>query len=391
MLSPPLLIIFVIVASWFVFNKEDPSVALLRRIEKTYNEYKEYGFKKVVEESGRFELGLQALRLTRLSSLAGWGPGGFYRNLHNIRLRNGEKSYFPFDNANNHYLQMSSELGIIGGGVNLFLHIVPLWMIFRVRNRIKDQDERLVVVIIFTTVIIMILLLFLTHPPHPQAVSVQWILVVMLSFLFITALKSGYTFKPATIKFVSLLLVLAAFFTWGTYNNAFGKEGYRARQKADWWPYKYEKNCYDYERWPKGTVRWCSDEASIQFPIVIGWELFDKTEISIVASHPDIEERPLVVRYGGKHGPLHKMVISKRWQWKTIEIPLTDEYIFEVKGQNNTVLAKYLVLSFDVSRVWVPKQWKVSNDTRRLGIAVLFPDARKLYKDLDRHRRLKKQ
>ncbi|GAB4547418.1 MAG: hypothetical protein Fur0020_15650 [Thermodesulfovibrionia bacterium] len=347
-----------------------PSIGSLQRLRDNLHDLKVGGLEKIIEESGRYELGLQAWRLTRLSPLSGYGPGGFQRNLHNIRFRNGDMSYFRFDNANNHYLQMSSELGLIGGGANIALHLLPLYMVFCIRKRIHDREERVAIGFVFTTIIIM-MPLFITGP-HSMDASVQWIMVVLLSFLIVASIKYGYSFKPVNAIFVGLLSLLTILFACGTYNNAFGKEGYKERQRADWWLYKYEKNCYQEERWQKGVVRWCGKNAFLQIPIKMGHPLPNRIEISLIAHNPDLDIDPLIIKYGGKKGPVHETVISRRGQWITVEVPITDDDIFEHQGPDN-VLRRYLVFSLDVSRTWVPKEWGVNEDTRDLGVAVLIP------------------
>ena len=148
---------------------------------------------------------------------------------------------------------MSSEMGLPGVVLNILLHVIPLWMVFRVRRRILSQEDRLAVGIVFTTVCIM-MLLYITGP-HTMAVSVLWILVVMLSYLFATAIRYDYSFRAVRMKpFVIFLMLLSLLFFIRTYDNVFGREGYTARQLADWWPYRYEQNCYLDERLNTGEV-----------------------------------------------------------------------------------------------------------------------------------------
>jgi O-antigen ligase len=371
-LSPLLLVVLVWGMGIFYVQKNSHSSSVLgKRLEATYSSYKKGGVKEIISYSHRLHLGLQAYRLTKLSPLAGWGPGGFYRNLRNIQFRSSDR-HSSFDNANNHYLQMSSELGLLGGLFNMLLHAFPLWMVWCIRKRTQNRDERIVTGAVFTTVIIM-MLLFLTGP-HTTFFSVMWIMVVLQSFLINTALKNGYSFSKFNVKILAGILVFStAVFLWGTYDNTYGREGYEARQRANWWPYKYEKNCYRAEQWKEGRVRWCKNDAFLQRRLYVdNVKVLKTVKVAFQVHHSDIQTNPVIVSYGGKFGTRHDIII-KDYSWHNIEIPFTEEYIFKfaspLKRQE-----EYFILSLDVSRTWVPKEWGVNDDPRELGVAVLLND-----------------
>jgi hypothetical protein len=265
---------------------------------------------------------------------------------------------------------MSSELGLLGSSFNLFLHVFPLWMVLRIKKQIQDRYERVATGIVFTTVTIM-MILYLTGP-HTLFFSVMWSMVVLQSFLIATALKHGYTLKKLNPKMLLFtVLFLTAVFLWGTYNNAFGKEGYKARQKADWWPFKYEKNCYPDEKWKEGNVRWCKKDAFLQIPLYINKEKIPKKiNLAFKIHHPDVESNPVTVRYGGKSGTFHEVII-KNHSWSNIEIHFTDDNIFKFASPYNVTQWNF-VLSLDISRTWIPKEWAVNSDSRELGMAVLI-------------------
>ncbi|MHA2132024.1 MAG: hypothetical protein ACW99L_18805, partial [Promethearchaeota archaeon] len=84
--------------------------------------------------------------------------------------------------------------------------------------------------------------------------------------------------------------------------------------------------------------------------------------------HPDIQSKPVTVRYGGKNGILNEVIMKDR-SWKNIEIPVTEDYLYKFESPLNRT-EWYFVLSLDVSRTWVPKEWGVNNDPRELGVAV---------------------
>jgi O-antigen ligase len=373
LLCPLICFFFIgIVGVFTLQNYFSSSEMLVKRLNLPNPFYEKGVIEKTLRHSGRPNLALQAYRLLKLSPLSGWGPGGFYRSQQNIRFRNGEGYFFIFDNANNHYLQMSSELGILGSLFNFLFHTFPLWMVLRIRNEIHDKDVRIASGFVFITLCIM-MLLYLTGP-HTTFFSVMWIQVVVQSFLIGTAIKYGYSFKALNIKTMSpVIIVLSIVFLWGTYSNASGKEGYKARQKAEWWPYKYDKNCYLHEKWKEGNVRWCKKDAFLQTPLYINKDKIPKKiKLAIKVHHPDVASDPVTVRYGGKSGTFHELVI-KNYAWSNIELPITEDNIFEFASPYN-VTEKYFVLSLDVSRTWMPKEWGVNDDPRELGAAVLLND-----------------
>jgi O-antigen ligase len=363
MYSGSIVIVFLTILTIGIFFPKHCSLLpnMLKRWVSVDNNCRAIGIKNTFVGSGRLELGLQGYRLTKLSPLSGWGPGGFYRNLYNIRFRNGRTHGLPFDNANNHYLQISSELGLLGAFLNVVLHILPLWMIFRIRGKIKDQDEKLAVGITFITVIIMLLLFF--TGPHTMAISVSWIFVFLLAFLYSISFKYNYYFKKLNVKLLSYILIcLTVVFSWGNYLNVFGSEGYKSRQKAEWWPFKYENNCYPEGDLERGAARWCKKDAVLQVPIS---RLPDKVKLTFVVYHPDIQSKPVIVRYGGMSGPAHEITVKDK-KWNTVEIPVTEDYLLRSKKHG-----RYFVLSLDVSSTWVPKEWGISEDKRELGVLVL--------------------
>lgn len=202
--------------------------------------FMEGGIRTMLERQdyGRVGYGLPALGLTMLAPISGWGPGGFYRNFDNYQFKH-KKKRLQIHNAANHYLQLSSELGLLGAFLNILLHALPLWMVFRVRNQIHDRSERWAVGIVSLTVLIMMLIYM--SGPHGMALDVLWVIVVLLAYLFGTALRYGYSFRRFNLKlFLVCFALLTVLFCWGTYETTFGKYGYQATQEADWWPFRGE-------------------------------------------------------------------------------------------------------------------------------------------------------
>jgi len=348
-----------------------PSSTLGKRLLSSYHNFKRGGMKRVIDESSRSHLWLQAYRLTKEAPLSGWGPGGFKRNLDNTRFKYGENPNLKYiDFANNYYLHLTSDIGIFGAFLNVFFILFPLWMVFRIRKHIINREQRWAVGIAFSTIIIM-MLLFITGPWTMVGLDALWVFVIILGFLFATGIRYGYSFDTVKMKWVFIAFVLCiSIFVLKTYDHTFGRCGYKAMQDAEWWPLKYERNCYATEYWGGRKIRWCGKDAFLQVPI--RKSIPDKVWLTFFIKHPDIETRPLTLRYGGKKGVTHELVI-RDISWKTITIPMTSDYIYEFNPPNKPV-QKYFVVCLDVSRTWTPKNFGINNDSRALGVAVAIPN-----------------
>ena len=277
-----------------------PSSTLGKRLLSSYHDFKRGGIKRIMDKSSRSHLWLQAYRLTKESPISGWGPGGFQRNLDNTRFKYGENPKLKFlDNANNHYLQMSSDLGLLGASLNVFLMLFPLWMVLSIRRRIGNREEKWAVGIAFSTIIIM-MLLFMTGP-HTMPLDALWLFAVLLGFLFATGIRYGYSIDTTKMKWASVVFIcFMGMFFLRTYDHTFGLCGYKAVQDAEWWPLKYERNCYAIEYWDGEKIRWCGKNAFLRVPI--RKTIPDKVKLKFLIQHPDIGTRPVVFKYGGKEG-----------------------------------------------------------------------------------------
>ena len=179
----------------------------------------------------RTEMSRQSWRLIKMAPVSGWGPAAFMKNADRVRSANGDPPGVT-QTMTSLYLLALGNFGIIGLGVMLLLHIIPLWMVFRVRKQIHSQEERWAVGILFTTVLIT-LLLFNTNPniDYPE---VNWVYCLCLGFLVSVALKYGYVShlhlrRRWLFRMGGLLLFIA--FIAGTYRTTFGTHGYETIQK----------------------------------------------------------------------------------------------------------------------------------------------------------------
>ena len=300
------------------------------------------------QKTGRLDHWLQACRLTIESPIAGWGPGGFMRNLGNIYYRYKEPFSF-FDNANNQYLQMSSDLGFLGAYLNLVLHLFPLLMIIGIHRNIRSKEERWAVGISFSIVSIM-MILYMTGP-HIMAPDVLFIMVIYLSFLIVTAIKFGFSFKHFNIKRYAVPIVLiTALFSCESYNNAFGEKGYTLRQEANWWPLKNHYGYYPLEKVNDQMMMWTAKESSDQM----------------------VARSNLLMIKGSAHrgniddsGLFFKLFIN--------DIPVLEHHFYSPQEKAfycyvPGIAHKEIIIRTWVDKTFCPKDIGLNNDSRELGV-----------------------
>ncbi|UCF91870.1 MAG: O-antigen ligase family protein [Desulfobacterales bacterium] len=358
--SPPffiLAVLFVVLLAGAIGGiisqgRSPKSSVLAQRLQASYVKFKENGIAGLAPN--RYAMGQQALRLIAASPLSGWGPGGFWRNVDNVRFKNNEKFNYH-DNTHNHYLQMSSELGLLGALLNVFFHIWPLYMIYSVRKRIPRGKDRWAVGISFAVVAIM-MVLYLTGP-HTMLVDVLWIMSAYLAFLIVTALKQGYAFGGVPSRLTAIGSgIITIFFLLGSYDNTFGPNGYSAMQKADWWPLKGQYGFYPPENWSGETMMWTKEKASIR--VKASSNLFGFK----AAAFPHNSD--------GAQGLTLKIRLNDRL-WDEVNFfnggvkPLY-YYIPSIRGQE-------LELKIEVSRTFNPGRMGLSQDPRDLGVALSPP------------------
>lgn len=305
--------------------------------------------------SSRIELGLQALRLVKAAPLAGWGPGGFWRNLDNIRVRHGEKPGYV-DNAENLYLQLGAELGIPGLAVVLGLFFLPLWALKGAWSRISVSEERPTVFLAAWTLLVTAGLCF--TGPHLLLPDVLWLFCIFGGYVYAAA---GCAVPPAPVRrhrafFAAAALVMSLLFAAGTYATAFGTQGYRATRQAAWWPLKGEYGLYfPYEDWgpPTGEMVWTAENAAIH--------VFMKKNVLAFK----VAVNPASLKNGQ---PLHlKIRVDGRVVGQLdFSRPQVRLLAYDLPLLKN----RRVLLQIDVSHTFVPRRQGMGNDTRRLGVAL---------------------
>lgn len=306
--------------------------------------------------------------------LGGWGPGGFYREYPNELYRQTGEIHPAFDSVLNHYLMMGGDFGLPTLALNVAILLIPILVGIAALGRLRDTRTRLLVATL--TAANMIFMLMINTVPPAYFPDVVWVWTMQLGLLVVLRQRAGVALISSTSSVarvrrftgaaVTVLVLMVAI---GAFRTTFGTQGYDARRQAAWWPLRYEKNCYAIEDWGGKKGRWCKNDAYLR--VQLADPVPEKIELTLFVGNPDVEAKPVTVRYGGKAGPSSEIVFYDH-QKKVAQIPVRQEDIYEFQGPSGPRL-RYLVVSLGVSRTWVPKAWKINQDSRELGVAVILP------------------
>lgn len=315
--------------------------------------YDEGGVKQVVQEmtGERAKYGVIAIKATMGAPTSGWGPGGFYRILADIIFKS-KKEHLHIHNAANHYLQMSSEFGVLGFLFNLSLHLIPLWMVFAIRKKIQKKEDRWAVAIIFS-VLVILMIIYITGP-HGMAKDVLWFIVTLNAYIYVMAMRHGHRFNQINYKKVSVFLIVLTFiFAAGTYNSSFGENGYKAKQQSDWWPLKNQYGFYGFENWNEGPMRWTMKKAQARVKPDSDLMGFKVVAHSANSSQPE----------GLKVTLFCDDILIDEINFFNGGTQLLYYYLPSIK-------TKEVDFRIEVSNTFNPRKMGFSNDTRDLGVAM---------------------
>lgn len=366
------IIILSLAVIFMVFNflpdvliKITPGNILLERIFTSYNRAAN-AFRSGGEEifntvsSGRDILWGQAINMTSDYPISGVGLGAYIIELPNYYIRNGIESSMV-DFTGNYYLQILSELGFPGLILVLIIFIIIIKKgidYFRSQGYIKGlSGDNWLITGFFISFFSMSLVLF--FGPHTNFDEVQftfWLIIgFMLTFIMIKDEKTGVgsSGKNNRISFdlidkISLIIIIIVFAT-SSFMASFTNLSINIKQNL----YGYENNYgfYEEEVLEGKKFRWTGVDAS---------EVIYKNGsimiIPIRAATPGIHKIPVFVRVYVDN-TLIKVLLLRDDLWHDIKLDLPND-------------RDKVTLTISAIRSWVPKEWGVSDDTRRLGVMV---------------------
>jgi len=320
---------------------------LLGRLAKT---------REVVERQGllapllrdRWPLWEPAVHITTRYPIAGIGLGGFSAEVENFARLAGRR-WPRFDNANNFYLQVSSELGLLGLAVVVAVLGTILAAMVRVVRSPRLEGESRAIYAAITVSWITFLVMFLTGPHlfFEQNQAAFW--------LFAAAFAAHGDFRPKgdsrrrrwlTVAGIAVVAVIAAFQS----AHAFGNLSLARRRVA--LGLEAGEGFYPRETDETGRrFRWIADQARLSVPTTRG-----EIRIELRAGNPDLATRPLGVWISLNGRATSFEITTPDWRWLRLPVPPATPNPAE--------------LHIRVERTWRPTDFGHPKDNRALGIAI---------------------
>lgn len=134
---------------------------------------------------------------------------------------------------------------------------------------------------------------------------------------------------------------------------------------------EYSRNCYDVEVRGDQRWQWCGKNSRVKLPLLENEQ--GELIVHLQVANPDLKERPLTFRYGGLEGPSESVTLTAEKATAEIRIPIASPYLVEHSALDKRPAERFVVLSLDVPRTWVPKDFGINADTRSLGVYVQWP------------------
>jgi O-antigen ligase len=311
-----------------------------------------YPFLNLFFRPDRFPLIVQAINMTKDYPLSGIGLGTFYfelSNFYRIYVTDLSSILAYLDMAHNYYLQISSELGLIGLSFILWMIVLIIKTIWKgIKIPFINGDRWLFYGISSGLVSMFIFFIFEALLMFPDISLIYWFSVGIL-YKIATNQKKGDSLFPnrALLGWGIVLVIFAISLTYSSTHSL----SVPNRQRLIGWEYTY--GYYHEETWSEGKVRWTERkslrEIEVKSPVL---------SINLFCGHPDVQKMPVQANLWIDNSHVGGVTFFKNG-WKDVNIHLPFE-----KG-------KKVRLKIEVDRTFTPYKWKINNDRRDLGLAVL--------------------
>lgn len=333
-----------------------------------YTSLKSEGFDRafIAISSGRDVLWRQAVYMFRDHPVSGVGQAAYFIELPDYHRRY-HIGYHLYDFAGNYYLQILSELGLVGIILVLFIFFLIIkkllsYFLDKNKNKKLQREDWLLAGLLISFFSMVVVLFF---GPHTNFIEVQflfWLVIgLIIAYININSRNklveenskkyfSIGTFKQIRFDLVSKIVLILIVFIFGftLLKSSAGDLSINVKQTLYGWENYYG---YYHEETIEGKkIRWTGIDA-----IEVIEKKGEKLVVPVKDSDPSGHLLPLFIRFYINNG-LVKVVKIDDKAWHDIEIDLSN-----YKEEKFT-------FTMSCSRSWVPKERGLSNDSRELGV-----------------------
>lgn len=352
--SSPIVIsvlILAIILGYIIINKDLSNSKTITRLNYLF----EHGVVNLTMKM-RGPLWEAALLMMRDYPISGVGIGGYIIELANYSEMHRTAIQAP-QSAENYFLQVGAEFGIIG-------LIVILWLFWEVLRQIKRRYLNLSpkrVRFILIGAIAGIISFFVNIQFHTYIGSFEINYTFWLLAAFVYCLghseqeqeEKRLSGKKFVVLSVCVFILFSGTLLWNSTHSL------SLKSRTEKFHLKQNFGFYELEKTPDGRrFRWTSSYGGLTLKI-------EKSviQIPLLASHPDIERDPVKVKiylikdFFKQKILLDECVLTKS-VWNTYEYLIPQD------------INKEVILLFKISRTWNPQKALGAPDPRNLGIAV---------------------
>ncbi len=346
-------IVLLLVFSFLVFFRDS---RLYRRIDTGIDTFADDT--RLNEFTIKLEFWKVASTMIRKYPLTGVGTGAFIVELPNYMMTEGLPYSFT-DSTENYFIQVGSELGLIG----LFL---IFWVFFEVlrqilKNRsafsLDDRDKYVYIGAVCGLISIFINFIFHSYIGSFDVKYFFWFLVFLVFAYSRKGTETEGSFERKHGSFVWLAVILPVIFGVLHLWNSTHSLSIQSRTKMFGWEQNF--GLYELEKDNRGiSFQWTRRHAGIEIK-KLGIEMV----VPIFASHPDIQRNPVKVgvfladEYFRKMKLLGDIGLNSA-EWKNVEFSMSDQE------------KDRICLVFETNRTWQPLKNSGVPDPRSLGIGL---------------------
>ena len=259
------------------------------------------------------------------------------------------------DTAGNFYLQVASELGIVGLIIYFWIFFLICRLVYCVNFKQNSESEwkALKGGLSLGVFALIVIFLFGVHTLSFEIQMTFWLCVGLLATLSLEGSEKYERGRFPRVLVGGLVVLFLFFHAWSAAHDlSLQTRTKKLHLVQTFGLYPSEKSE------PTGEFQWTRDKAGI--PVKVRKPILT---IPILASHPDIRKFPVRLEVSStknlfKDKILLKEVVLDRVLWQNVILYLKDD------------LGSNVLLLFEVSRTWNPKKESGAPDPRDLGIAI---------------------